>query len=199
MGCLKKIIHSIIFALAIVGFLSIGGKDFVVNIFNKYFHTSNETIMQRAQNVGDFSQINEEFTLEKATGMLGYNGVIAEHKATGQKMFVIDANNKPLLTRDDIISGNIEPKLKSSLGKVKYQAIGLEEFTVVKHGEMVSFGRVVPYVKFKAKISRLPIGELGGVIAVASNKDGEDRILISANENSKYSQLLAEEFFKKIK
>lgn len=199
MGCLKKIIHSIIFALAIVGFLSIGGKDFVVNIFNKYFHTSNETIMQRAQKVGDFSQINEEFTLEKATGMLGYNGVIAEHKATGQKMFVIDANNKPLLTRDDIISGNIESKLKSSLGKVKYQAIGLEEFTVVKHGDMVSFGRVIPYVKFKAKISRFPIGELGGVIAVASNKDGEDRILISANENSKYSQLLAEEFFKKIK
>ncbi len=199
MGCLKKIIHSIIFALAIVGFLSIGGKDFVVNIFNKYFHASNETIMQRAQKVGDFSQINEEFTLEKATGMLGYNGVVAEHKATGQKMIVVDANNKPLLTRDDIISGNIEPKLKASLGKIKYQAIGLEEFTVVKHGEMVSFDRVIPYVKFKAKISRFPIGELGGVIAVASNKDGEDRILISANESSKYSQLLAEEFFKKIK
>ena len=199
MGCLKKIIKSALLALAIVGFLSIGGKEWIVNIFDKYVHPSNETIMQKAQKVGDFSKINEEFALEKATGMLGYNGVVAEHKATGQKMVVVDANNKPILTRDDIISGNIEPKLKSSLGKLKYQAIGLEDFTITKHGEMDSFGKTVPYVKFKAKISRFPVGEIGGVIAVAHNKDGEDRILVSANENSKYSQLLAEEFFKKIK
>ena len=185
--------------MAIVGFLSIGGKEWIVNIFDKYVHPSNETIMQKAQKVGDFSKINEEFALEKATGMLGYNGVVAEHKATGQKMVVVDANNKPILTRDDIISGNIEPKLKSSLGKLKYQAIGLEDFTITKHGEMDSFGKTVPYVKFRAKISRSPVGEIGGVIAVAQNKDGEDRILVSANENSKYSQLLAEEFFKKIK
>ena len=199
MGCLKKIIKSALLALAIVGFLSIGGKEWIVNIFDKYVHPSNETIMQKAQKVGDFSKINEEFALEKATGMLGYNGVVAEHKATGQKMVVVDAINKPILTRDDIISGNIEPKLKSSLGKLKYQAIGLEDFTITKHGEMDSFGKTVPYVKFKAKISRFPVGEIGGVIAVAQNKDGEDRILVSANENSKYSQLLAEEFFKKIK
>lgn len=199
MGCLKKIIKSALLALAIVGFLSIGGKEWIVNIFDKYIHPSNETIMQKTQKVGDFSKINEEFALEKATGMLGYNGVVAEHKATGQKMVVVDANNKPILTRDDIISGNIEPKLKSSLGKLKYQAIGLEDFTITKHGEMDSFGKTVPYVKFKAKISRFPVGEIGGVIAVAQNKDGEDRILVSANENSKYSQLLAEEFFKKIK
>ena len=199
MGCLKKIFQSILLALAIIGFLSIGGKDWVVNIFDKYLYTSHETMMQKAQKVGDFSNINEEFELEKATGMMGYNGVVAEHKATGQKMVVIDANNKPLLTRDDIISGNIEPKLQSVLGKIKYQAIGIENFSVTKHGEMSSFEKVVPYVRFKAKISRFPVGEVGGVIAVAKNKDGEDRILISANEDSKYSQLLAEEFFKKIK
>ena len=199
MGCLKKIFKAAILALAIVGFLSIGGKEWVSNLIDKYLHISNENIMQKAQKVGDFSQINEEYQLEKATGMLGYNGVLAEHKATGQKMVVVDANNKPLLTREDIVSGNIEPKLKSSLGKIKYQAIGIEDFSVTKHGQMYSFGNTVPYVRFKAKISRFPVGEVGGVIAVAKNKDGEDRILVSANENSKYSQLLAEEFFKNVK
>lgn len=199
MGCLKKIFHSILLALAIVGFLSLGGKEWVSHICEKYLHTSHESMMEKAQKVGDFSQINEEFELEKASGMMGYNGVIAEHKATGQKMVVIDANNKPLLTRDDIISGNIESKLKKTLGKIKYQAIGMENFTVTKHGELYSYGKNIPYVKFKAKISRFPVGEVGGVIAVAQNKDGEDRILVSANEDSKYSQLLAEEFFKKIK
>jgi len=199
MGCLKNIFKSILFALAIIGFLSIGGKDWLSGIFDKYLHTTNETVMQKAQKVGDFSQINEEFEIEKATGMFGYNGVIAEHKATGQKMIVVDVNNKPLLTRDDIISGNIEPKLKATLGKLKYQAMGVDNLTITKHGELTSFGHVVPYVKFKAKISRFPVGDVGGIISVAQNKDNEDRILISLNENSKYSQLLAEEFFKKIK
>ena len=40
---------------------------------------------------------------------------------------------------------------------------------------------------------------MSGVVAIAQNKAGEDRILVSVNERNKYSQLLAEEFFKKIK
>lgn len=199
MGCLKNVIKAIILALAIIGFISIGGKDWLANLNDKYLHIMNENTFQKAQKIGDFSQIDEEFELEKATGMLGYNGVLAEHKATGQKMVVIDSNKKPLLTQDDIVSGNIEEKLKSSLGKIKYQAIGLEEFSITKHGELFSYGKNAPYVRFKAKITRFPVGELNGVISVVNTKSGETRILVSANDKNKYSQVLAEEFFKKIK
>ena len=64
---------------------------------------------------------------------------------------------------------------------------------------MTSYGREVPYVKFEAKIKKLPIGDVAGIVAVAKNKDGEPRLLISANEKNKYSQLISDEFFKKIK
>ena len=199
MGCLKKLFKAVILALAIIGFLSIGGKDWVSSMWNKYVHKTPQTILEKAQKVGDFSQINEEFELEKASGMLGYNGVLAEHKASGQKMIVIDDNKKPLLTKTDIETGEVEQKLKSSLGKLKYQSIGLENFEITKHGTMHAFGKDVPYVRFNARISRFPVGTMSGVVSVVETPTGENRLLISANEKSKYSQLLSEEFFKKIK
>ena len=199
MGCLKKIIKSVILALAIIGFFSIGGKDWIVSLWNKHMGKSPQTMIEKAQKVGDFSQINEEYVIEKATGMLGYNGVLAEHSATGQKMIVVDDHKKPILTKEDIVSGNIEEKVKSSLGKIKYQSLGLEEFEITKHGTLYSYGKNVPYARFNTKITRFPVGAMSGVVAVVPDKNGEDRILISLNEKNKYSQLLAEEFFKKIK
>ena len=116
MGCLKKLIKCVILALAVVGFLSLGGKDLITGLVDKYIHKNDrETVLEKAQKVGDFSQINEEYQLEKATGVMGYNGVLAEHKSSGQKMVVVDDNKKPLLTREDITSGNIEDKLINSL------------------------------------------------------------------------------------
>ena len=199
MGCIKKFFRAIIIALAIIGFLSIGGKECVGMLIDKYVHKSPQTMIERARKVGDFSEINEEFEIEKANGMLGYNGVLAEHKASGQKMIVVDDSKKPIFTQADIESGDIETKLKESLGRVKYQSIGLEDFEITKHGTMYSYGKTVPYARFNARISRFPVGAMSGVVAVVNTDSDEDRILISVNEKAKYSQLLAEEFFKKIK
>lgn len=199
MGCLKNIIRAVIITLAVVGFLSLGGKELIMKYVTQWFNPSQEVMLERAKKVGDFSAINEEFELEKATGMFGYNGVVAEHKASGQKLIVVDSNKKPLLTREDLQSENIEEKLKSVIGKVKYQAISVDELHVTKKGSMYSYGETVPYVRFNAKISKLPIGDVSGIISVAETKDGESRLLISANEKAKYSQLIAEEFFKKVK
>ena len=199
MGCIKKLFRAAIIALAIIGFLSIGGKDWVTSLWSQYVQKSPQSMLEKAQKVGDFSQIDEEFTIEKASGMLGYNGVLAEHKASGQKMIVVDDSKKPLLTQNDIQSGDVEQKLKSTLGKVKYQSIGLEEFEITKHGTLYTYGQSVPYARFNARITRFPVGAMSGVVAVVTTDSGDGRILISVNEKSKYSQLLAEEFFKKIK
>lgn len=199
MGCLKNLIRAVIITLAVIGFLSLGGKDLVMKYISQWFNPSQEVMLERAKKVGDFSAINEEFELEKATGMFGYNGVVAEHRATGQKLIVVDSNKKPLLTKEDIQSENIEEKINGVISKVKYQAISVDELRVVKRGNMYSYGKNVPYVKFNAKISKLPIGEISGIISIAETKDGENRLLISANEKAKYSQLISEEFFKKIK
>ena len=199
MGCLKNILRAIILALAVVGFRALGGKELISGLIGNYLNPSKETMLERAQKVGDFSKINDEFEIEKAAGIMGYNAVVAEHKASGQKMFVVDSGDKDILTSEDIKSDNVEEKLYKAVSKIKYQAVSVEELKVTKHGTMNSYGKDVPYVKFEARIKKLPIGDIGGIISVAETKDGESRLLISANEKNKYSQLISDEFFRKIK
>ena len=199
MGCLKNILRAIILTLAVVGFMALGGKELVSGLINNYFNPPKDTMLERAQKVGDFSKINDEFEIERAAGIMGYNAVVAEHKASGQKMFVVDSGNKDILTVEDIKSENVEEKLYKAISKIKYQAVSVEDLKVTKHGTMHSYGKEVPYVKFEARIKKLPIGDVGGIISVAETKDGESRLLISANEKSKYFQLISDEFFKKIK
>lgn len=199
MGCLKNILRAIILALAVVGFMALGGKELISGLIGDYLNPSKETMLERVQKVGDFSKINDEFEIEKAAGIMGYNAVVAEHKASGQKMFVVDSGDKDILTSEDIKSDNVEEKLYKAVSKIKYQAVSVEELKVTKHGTMNSFGKDVPYVKFEARIKKLPIGDIGGIISVAETKDGESRLLISANEKNKYSQLISDEFFRKIK
>ena len=199
MGCLKNILRAIILTLAVVGFMALGGKELISGLIYNYFNPSKETVLERAQKGGDFSKINEEFEIEKAAGIMGYNAVVAEHKASGQKMFVVDAGNKEILTVEDLKSDNVEEKLYNAISKIKYQAVSVDDLKVTKHGTMNSYGKEVPYVKFEAHVKKLPIGDVGGIISVAETKDGESRLLISANEKKKYSQLISDEFFGKIK
>ena len=199
MGCLKNIFIAIILAFAFIGFMSVGGGKLVTNLVKNYLNPPQETLAKRAEKVGNFSEINEEFEIEKAAGMLGYNGVIAEHKASGQKLIVVDTNNKPILTAEDIKSDEIEQKLIALTQKIKYQTFQVDELKITKRGIINSYGKDSPYIKFEAKAKKLPIGEVAGIISVTETIDGEQRLLISANEKKRYSQLISDEFFKSIK
>jgi len=199
MGCLKNIFIAIILAFAFIGFISVGGGKLVTNLVKNYLNPPQETLAKRAEKVGNFSEINEEFEIEKAAGMLGYNGVIAEHKASGQKLIVVDTNNKPILTAEDIKSDEIEQKLIALTQKIKYQTFQVDELKITKRGIINSYGKDSPYIKFEAKAKKLPIGEVAGIISVTETINGEQRLLISANEKKRYSQLISDEFFKSIK
>lgn len=199
MGCLKNFFIAVILALAFIGFMSIGGGRLVADILHNYLNPSQNTLVKRAEKVGNFSNMNEEFEIEKATGMLGYNGVMAEHKASGQKLIIVDTNNKPILTTEDIESEDIEEKLIELTRKVKYQAFQVDELKVTKHGTLNSYGKDSPYIKFEARAKKLPIGDIAGMISVTETDDGEQRLLISANEKRKYSQLISDEFFRAVK
>ena len=75
----------------------------------------------------------------------------------------------------------------------------LEDFYITEKGVMTSYGKEIPYVKFSARIKKLPIGEISGIISVVKDEKGNDKILVSANKSEKYSQLISNEFFKEIK
>jgi hypothetical protein len=199
MGCLKNVTRSIFLTVIIVGFIALGGKDWLQKQVNNFVNPSKDVVLERAQKIGDFSKINKEFEIEKTAGILGYNAVLAEHKASGQKLVVVDSGKKKLLTPEDIKAKDAETRIKTAIGKIKYQSSAIEDFQVIEHGTMKSYGQTVPYVKFRAKLKKLPIGEIGGVISVVEDENGNDKILVSANDNNKYSQLITNEFFKAVK
>lgn len=199
MGCLKNVTRSIFLTVVVVGFMAFGGQDWIKTQIKNFINPSHDVVLERAQKVGDFSKINKEFEIEKAAGILGYNAVLAEHKASGQKMVVVDSGKKTILTQEDIKADDVESRIKSALNKVKYQSATLEDFRIIEKGIMTSYGQQIPYVKFTARIKKLPIGEISGIISVVKDEKGNDKILVSANEKDRYSQLIANEFFKEVK
>jgi len=199
MGCLKNIFKALVVTLAIVGFVSLGGKDYFVKTWNDYINPPQDVMLERAKKVGDFSHVGDEFEIDKAASALGYNGVLAEHKASGQKMIVIDSGVKPLLTPKDFEDGKVDKKLKDLTEKFKYQFVNVQDLKITRRGHMKAFGKVAPYVRFEAKANKLPVGEIGGIVSAVKTPSGQIRVVVSANEKGKYSQLVAEDFFKKVR
>ena len=199
MGCLKNIFKAVIIVFAIVGFSSLGGKDFVVQKWTEFNNPPQDVMLERAKKVGDFSKISDEFEIDKAASALGYNGVLAEHKASGQKMIIVDSGKTPLLTVQDFKENKVEEKLQTLTKKFKYSVINVQDLELTKKGYIKSFGKKAPFIKFNAKISKIPSGEIEGIISAVETNDGKSRVLISANEKGKYSQLVAQDFFKDIK
>ena len=94
MGCLKNVTRALFLTVVVVGFMAFGGQDYIKRVVKNYINPSHDIVLERAQKIGDFSKINKEFEIEKAAGIMGYNAVLAEHKASGQKMVVIDSAKK---------------------------------------------------------------------------------------------------------
>ncbi|MBP7211379.1 hypothetical protein KBA27_00940 [bacterium] len=199
MGCLKKIIKISIIVLAIIGFVTIGGKDYFVGLWNNWFNPPQDVMQKRAKEVADFSKVSDEFKLDKATNAFGYNCVLAEHKSTGQKIIVLDSGIKPILTTKDFKDGKVDKKLTDLTKHFKYKVVSVDNFKITKRGTMTAFGNPAPYVRFNAVATHVPGGNVTGVISAVKTKSGKDRVLVSVNEKNKFSQLIAEDFFRNVK
>lgn len=199
MGCLKFIIKVIIVVLAIVGFKAIGGWDWIKTNFHPFERPTQEKLLEKSKDVADFSQIPEEYEISRSTNIMGFRAVVAEHDATGQKMAVVNENKTIKLTQEDFKSGKLEQKINSINEKLTYQYVHVENFKITKQGTMKTMGQTVPYARFEADITNLPVKHVKGLIAVAKDKDGKNKIIVSANQENKYSQIIAEQFFQKVK
>ena len=199
MGCLKLLIKIVIIVFAIIGFRATGCWDWCVKTFRLNEKPNQESMIEKSRDVADFSSIPDEYEIAKSANILGYRAVIAEHDATGQKFAVVNENKGLKLTKQDFKDGSLKKKIDGVNKKLEYQYIHVENFRILKQGTMKAMGQTVPYAQFQADVTNLPVKTLKGVIAVAQDDDGKSKILVSANEKGKYSQIIAEQFFKKVK
>ena len=196
---IKIIFNAFLLVLAIIGFNAIGGQKYVEAVKVSVGNFIQERAMENAKKIGDFSKLNEEFQIDNAVNLAGYKAILAEHKASGQKMIIVDSGKKPLLTQNDIKSNEVDKKLKSLADKFKYQAITVQDIKIVDRGTMSVYGRQVPYAKFEAKVTKLPFSDISGVVASVTTSDGAEKLALAMSEKNKYSQLITNEFYKGVK
>ena len=196
---IKIIFNATILVLAIIGFNAIGGQKYVEIVKTKVGNFIQEKAEQNAKKIGDFSGLHEEFQIDNSVNLLGYKAVLAEHKVSGQKLCIVDSGKKELLTQKDINSDDLEKKMKDLVSKFKYQSISFQEIKIVSRGTINIYGQQVPYAKFEAKSNKIPFSDLSGIIASVKTSDNSEKLAISVNEKKRYSQLIADEFFKNVK
>jgi len=195
----KNIFNSIVIVLVVVGVHSLYTNHFFDDVIGNCTNFFQQQTQKTAEKVGDFSKINDEFHVDTAVNVLGYKAVIAEHKASSQRLIVLDSGKKELLTRKDIKGNGVEVKLENLSQKFKYQDSNVSDILITKRGMMYAYGKQVPYVKFTAKVTKLPINNISGSIAVLDDNPKDQRLLISVNEKNRYSQLITDEFYKNVK
>ena len=192
----KIVFNATIIVLALIGFNAIGGQKYVEGIKDGVMNFIEQHNADSAKKIGDFSKMNEEFIIDNTMNLAGYKAVVAEHKASGQKMVILDSGKRPLLTKEDIKSQNIDAKLQDLSEKVKYKGVKVQDLTITSRGTMEVYGQTVPFAKFEAHVSRLPISDIAGVVASVQTSDGSEKLALSLSEKKKYSQLITNEFYK---
>lgn len=198
-GCLSLIIKTVIAVLVFCGLMHLGVVDYVKNKIDEHKGAQQEQILDKTKDVVDLSQIDDEYSVEKNLKLLKNRMIIAEHNATGQKMIMIEPRNGDILTKDDITSDGLQEKIDSLLKKYKYQLIKFDKFEVSKKGNLSGIGQKIPYAKVNIQVSNLPVKELEGIVGVAEAENGKNLIVVSVNQKGKYSQIITEAFYKKVK
>ncbi len=193
---IKIIFNAFLLVLAIIGFNAIGGQKYVEAVKVSVGNFIQEHALEGAKKIGNFSGLNEEFQIDNSVNLIGYKAVIAEHKASGQKMVIVDSGKKPLLTQNDIKSDKVDKKLNDLADKFKYQAVTVQDIKITDRGTMKVYGKDVPYAKFEAHVTKLPFKDVAGVVASVTTSDGSEKLAFSISEKKKYSQLITNEFYR---
>lgn len=196
---IKNIFNAFIIVLVVLGLNSLYTNHFFDDIIGNVSKFITEQTAKTVNSVGDFSEINPEFHVDTAMNLFGYKAVIAEHKASNQRMIVLDTGKKTLLSKEDFNSGEIDKKLEDLSKKFKYQSSNVSDIEVLSRGYIYAYGKSLPYVKFKARVTKLPINQVMGIIALNDSKSTQNRILLSVNEKNRYSHLITTEFYRAVR
>ena len=129
---IKNIFNACIIVLVFLGLNNLYTNHFFDDVIGNVTKFITEQTTRTVNSVGDFSEINPEFHVDTAVNLFGYKAVIAEHKASNQRMIVLDTGKKALLSKSDFNSGEIDKKLEELSKKFKYQSSSVSDIEVYR-------------------------------------------------------------------
>lgn len=196
-GCLKSVINIAIFFLAVIGFIAIGGMNFVNDFIHNPFSSAQSSKAEKAAQIADFSKLDEEFELVSSSKLpkIG-NYVYLKHASTSQNFFMAKPKDTETLTKADFNTKKADEKILEFVKEFK--VLRFENFEIKGRSTTKAFNQTVPYVKFQSDVVNLPVHGVEGIIGVAE-KDGKNMIIVATNTNGKYSQIVTNALFSEIK
>ena len=196
-GCLSLIIKTLIAICVFFGLKYLGIIDFIQDKIDTWQGTSQERMLDKTKDIVDLSQIDSEYSIDKSLKILKCRMIIAQHNGTGQRMAILEPLNENMLTKEDIQNGEIYEKVKKMTKK--YKVIKFDKIEITKTDRFYGIEQTIPYAKVEAKIANLPISDFEGIVGAAELKNGMNIIVFAFNEKNKYSQIITEAFFRKVK
>ncbi len=198
-GCIKRIIQTAIVIFAIIGFVSIGGVDFVKKYYTQYVEHKQEQESKIKSIYGEkISALGSKYEFVKSTNFMGYDIALAEYKDSGQKLAILESDTQKLLTEDDLKNGKIQEKLEIATKLLKKQHIRFSNLKLLDDGKVHTLANGISYVKFEAKVESLPFEKVKGSVGAYKDENGKNKILIGMNDSENYSQKVTDEYFGKI-
>lgn len=177
MGCLKGIFRFIILILIIAGFFYFNGPAFVKEKYEGYKSPSREVLCREEKDFGNLCAISPQYKIQRSITIGKYRKLLATHTQTGQKISLVDIGDTTTIKQADFYSTKIDLKLYELLDSVKNYSLEVDDIEITERGTILSKGKIVPYVNFKANLKILPIIKIHGTIAAYNTKNADDGII----------------------
>ncbi len=204
MGCLKSIIHKIIFIAVVVAFFALGGWAFVQGLINDYQNPPRAEFIEKEKNYADFSFVPVDYQLSRSFNLFGYKKINAKYLPTKQKITIYDLKNEEKISVSDFNSKVIDKKINDILNNFKDSFITFENFQIVERGSFYAKGKTIPYIKFTAKVKNVPFKNVSGVVAVYSTtnlkaKKPSTKLIFTMVDTKAYNPTILAGFVKALK
>lgn len=164
-------------------------------------HPRQSVIMERAEQIADFSNIPNDYNVIKALNLMGMKGVIAEHKTSKQYMAIVDTGTVLNITKNDLQTGRIIDKLQNYGQQILPPNIKVSRLEIIPQGSIYAFDQSVPVAEMKIKLEGINSKRTyKGLIGIVSNTEtNKNNIIFSMDEKGRFNEEIAENFYKSVR
>ncbi|MBR6299208.1 MAG: hypothetical protein IKR34_08155 [Candidatus Gastranaerophilales bacterium] len=204
MGCLKSLIHKIIFIALVVAFFMLGGWAFVNGLIKNYQNPARSEFVEKETNFADFTDVPSDYQLTRSFNFFGYKKINAKYLPTEQKITIYDLKNEERIKVSDFNDKTIDKKIDDILNNFKDSIVTFENFEIVERNNYKAQGKTIPYIRFKAKVKNIPFKNVTGIISAYSTvnnraKNPSTKLIFTIVDSKAYNPKIVSDFVNALK